>query len=118
MTHSIDLAGCFHRKTLGIFRCCHITCAMDRGIQIRTQLVPAGNDNHTFSRTEGQTGQTVASAVDIDDFAGLGNGIGTADIHIGMIGILKRGGFGGFPVPEDGILLTEDLVKTQLIHRK
>ena len=95
MTHPICFAWRFHRKTLRISGCGHIPCAMDRSVQIGAQFVFPGDDDHALSGTECQTGQPVAPAVDVDDLTGLGNGIGTAEIDIGPIGVFQCGRVGG-----------------------
>ena len=63
------------------------------------------------------SGKAVAHSVNIQDFAVLGYGVGTADVYLG--GICFRSGIGCtvFPVPEYFVVLTEPVIKPDLINR-
>src|SRR5580765_3150090 len=69
-----ELAALLHRGS--------VADALERRGEIGHELVRAGEEQY-FSGAEGVAGEAVAAAVDVDDLARLGDGVGAADQPVG-----------------------------------
>ena len=81
VTYSVELAGRLNVKTGGVDWCGKGTGAGKGGINVLGEFVHA-DDEDDVARAEGDCGNTITGAVDIHNYAVLGDGIGAAEIVI------------------------------------
>ena len=111
-----ERTGRFAVQTAGVARRGDVPRTVKRGGQIGRELVDARDDIERLVPVE-HGGQAVAAAVDVDDLAGLGNGIrgGQIDLRVcgGCAGLVRE----LLPVPEERIVCAETVVKAHCVER-
>src|SRR5205807_2781477 len=75
-------AGRMQRELAALLHGGAIADALDRGREVRDDLIEAGNEYH-LACAESIAGNSVAAAVDVDDFAAQRDGVDAADQPVG-----------------------------------